>query len=760
MSEDQQLAELIDEWQAAFARGEYIPPEELCAERPELLAEAKLKIDTLIMNDERFQTEISPRVGTGTAPQPESAEQAPSRTKITIRAGSDGLTVRPEFEQLRFHAQGGLGTVYIARDRQLNRDVALKFIHEMRATDKVSRERFLLEAEVTGRLEHPGVVPVHGLGETRDGRLFYAMRFIRGETLETAIRRYHHETHGKAADTERRLEFRALLNRFIAVCNTIAYAHIRGIIHRDLKPENILLGPYGETLVADWGLALPVGRDEHARNSGERTLVPSVGSDTGDSSGQCAGTPAYMSPEQASGSPELGPSSDIYGLGAVLYKILAGKSPFGGKQPLEIIAKVRSGSFAPPRQINPAAPPALNAICLKAMAFEPQNRYRTALELAADVEQWMADEPVSAHTESRVQRVARWARRNRGMVQGLAVAGCLLIVVAIAAAILLGQSAKREHDARIVIDHAREQGLWVAAQFAASMLANEIDLRWRILEAEANDATLKNLLTEINENPRDDALRSQTQGWIDGRFAEHRDASRAESWFVTSADGTQVGRSPASDSIGENFSHRDYFHGQGRDLPAGKAAGMEPIKTVHRSTVYRSSTSDKLKVAFSVPVWTGKPGMPNRHVLGVLGMSVDLGEFRSLESKLGTSQIAVLVDTNEDMVERDSKRGLVLHHPLLDMSRDSTSKKSLPRLEPSMANRLIDLRAAKTKRNTSSMGHAEMLTLNRNYRDPVTGANEEYLAAFEPVIIHGRSDPTNDIGWVIIVQEPTRPVEE
>src|SRR5215467_10893128 len=151
------------------------------------------------------------------------------------------------YQILRPHDKGGIGEVFVALDQELNRQVALKEIQEQHASDPRNLGRFVREAEITGGLEHPGIVPVYGLGQYADGRPFYAMRFIQGETLKDAIVKYH------AGDTG--VTLRGLLTRFVAVCNTIAYAHSRGVIHRDLKPSNIMLGKYGETLVVDWGMA-------------------------------------------------------------------------------------------------------------------------------------------------------------------------------------------------------------------------------------------------------------------------------------------------------------------------------------------------------------------------------------------------------------------------------------------------------------------------------------------------------------------------
>jgi serine/threonine protein kinase len=161
---------------------------------------------------------------------------------------------------VRPHAKGGLGEVSVAEDLELHREVALKEIQERHAHDPQSRSRFLLEAEITGGLEHPGIVPVYGLGQYADGRPFYAMRFIKGDNLKEAIRRFHEAEKPDRDPGERRLALQGLLRRFLDVCHAIAYAHSRGVLHRDLKPGNIMLGKYGETLVVDWGLAKPLGR--------------------------------------------------------------------------------------------------------------------------------------------------------------------------------------------------------------------------------------------------------------------------------------------------------------------------------------------------------------------------------------------------------------------------------------------------------------------------------------------------------------------
>jgi serine/threonine protein kinase/lipopolysaccharide biosynthesis regulator YciM len=334
------------------------------------------------------------------------------------------------FRILRPHAKGGLGQVYVARDEELHRDVALKEIQGAYADHPASRARFLREAEITGGLEHPGVVPVYGLGSYADGRPYYAMRFIKGDSLKDAIQRFHAaETLGRDPG-ERALAFRGLLGRFVDVCQAVAYAHSRGVLHRDLKPGNVMLGKYGETLVVDWGLAKPLARPEAGGEASEGPLLPSSGDgSSATQAGQVIGTPAFMSPEQAAGRLDLlGPASDVYSLGATLYALLTGRAPVEGPDKGAVLQQVGKGEWTRPAQVKKGVPQALDAVCGKAMALRPEDRYASALDLAGDVEHWLADEPVSCYREPLHIRAGRWARRHQALLAS-ATAALLVAVV-------------------------------------------------------------------------------------------------------------------------------------------------------------------------------------------------------------------------------------------------------------------------------------------------------------------------------------------
>jgi serine/threonine protein kinase len=337
---------------------------------------------------------IAPEKGTdgGKATPVEASLQAEKTATGPMVGTSTSSGLR--FRLLRAHARGGLGEVSVALDEELHREVAVKELQERHADDPESRARFLLEAEVTGRLEHPGVVPVYGLGRRDDGRPFYAMRFIRGDTLKSAIEQFHRA--GSAAGTgQHSLEFRRLLRRFLDACNAVAYAHSRGVLHRDIKPGNIMLGEYGETLVVDWGLAKLVGRPETSEGDNEPTML-ALATSAQTQVGRAIGTPSYMSPEQAAGRLEqIAPTTDIYSLGATLYCLLTGTAPFAGEGLVPLLQKVQQGDFPKPSQVNPTISPALEAICRKAMALRPEERYQSVAELSEDIENWLADKPVS-----------------------------------------------------------------------------------------------------------------------------------------------------------------------------------------------------------------------------------------------------------------------------------------------------------------------------------------------------------------------------
>jgi serine/threonine protein kinase len=294
------------------------------------------------------------------------------------------VVVNPDFSSTKYTfikelGRGGMGTVYLAEDRELDRLVAIKVLNTPEVTEDF-RNRMVREAQIIARLEHPGIVPVHDVGVLPDGRIFYAMKFVRGSRLDEY-----------AAEN---VSIGDRLRKFQAVCDAVAFAHAHGVIHRDLKPQNIMIGSFGEVLVLDWGVAkiLRQGEGETGRSGDGDPLSAShslpVAPDT--NAGTVIGTRDYMSPEQARGeTTQLDQRADVYSLGAVLDFLLKDQS-----------------------RVSKAA----KAICQKAMAGAKDDRYSSASELSADIGRLLDAEPVSAYQESAIEKVGRWVSKNRFLV--------------------------------------------------------------------------------------------------------------------------------------------------------------------------------------------------------------------------------------------------------------------------------------------------------------------------------------------------------
>jgi serine/threonine-protein kinase len=444
------------------------------------------RLDSSLHND--LERRAAPDVQASLAIVGKEADPYATMAHVVGESTSTGT----RFRILRPHARGGLGEIFVAADAELPREVALKQIQARHADDLESRSRFVQEAEITGALEHPNIVPVYGLGTYADGRPFYAMRFIKGDSLQDAAARFHAAkqtlTKGRGS-----LEFRKLLQRFIDVCNAIDYAHSRGVLHRDLKPGNVMLGKYGETLVVDWGLAKTLGVDGRApaitaaTPDGEEPLRSTSGSgNTPTEHGSVIGTPGYMSPEQATGRTEdLGPASDVYGLGATLYHLLAGTAPFAGDDLGELLRRIASGTFPAPKQINASVPAGLQAICLKAMSLAPADRYPTPRALADDIEHWLADERVAALPESQFERAARWFRKHRTFTRAAALVLTVTCATSITAAVLISRARDEAVAAKNEAVAARNEA--TAARDEAVDARDEAERNFRLATDAVND---------------------------------------------------------------------------------------------------------------------------------------------------------------------------------------------------------------------------------------------------------------------------------
>lgn len=308
-----------------------------------------------------------------TADAPASAAEADAASPSADPRLSEiaSLSNPNRYEHLDVIGRGGMGIVRRVVDRVLGRETAMKALEGPLAGRTVEVIRFLEEAQITGQLDHPAIVPVHDFGISDEGRrAYFTMKLVRGDTLGQMIS-LHHAIGLDARALER------LLGIYLRVCEAIAFAHVRNVVHRDLKPENILVGSHGQVYVMDWGLArvMDGGRPSEKLASDDEELV-------------VAGTPAFMAPEQAQGRVEaIDARTDVFGLGAVLYAILTGRGPFAALSASSALELARAGVVKPPEQIaNRTVPPELSRIVMKALSADPNDRYQSADELSRDIE--------------------------------------------------------------------------------------------------------------------------------------------------------------------------------------------------------------------------------------------------------------------------------------------------------------------------------------------------------------------------------------
>ncbi|MBI1309772.1 protein kinase [bacterium] len=429
---------------------------------------------TIVSRDDQFASAAS------SAARPRRSAPPPKQRRPAAHETADRWEAQQRYQLVSNFARGGLGQIWLAQDSRLRREVAYKELLPSALKNKNALERFLEEAQITGQLEHPGIVPIYDIGYQQNGTPFYAMKLVRGETMEKHIDALHQLPKDSP---EFSLTFRKLLRNFIDICNALAFAHDRGVLHRDLKPLNVMLGAFGETLVLDWGLAkvldVEVGDNDAAPittetdggfSVDEQTVIQSSdgSSESGDTQGTTAasgisragatqgattsgasmggrtqqmsgtfgttrrmivtdvrsvgsqtmmgsvmGTPAYMPPEQGRGDLEqLDARSDIYSLGGILYKLLTNQQPIAKGKIREVLKNVTEGNIIPPREHDPGVPKPLEAVCLKALSKNKEDRYASALDLARDVEAWLADEPVSCFEDPWLVKAWRWAKRH------------------------------------------------------------------------------------------------------------------------------------------------------------------------------------------------------------------------------------------------------------------------------------------------------------------------------------------------------------
>jgi serine/threonine protein kinase len=345
------------------------------------------------------QTIARPAEPTGSPPEGDLTQlhpELPPRNGALPARGAFG-----EYELLEEVARGGMGVVYKARQRDLDRVVALKMILAGRLAGGEDLQRFRTEAEAAGRLQHPHIVTVYEVGEV-DGQHYFSMEFIAGQTLAQKL-------------ASGPLPGRVAARYVRQVARAVQYAHRHGILHRDLKPSNILIDAEDEPHITDFGLAKRLGGD-----SGQTRT------------GAVLGTPSYMAPEQAQGKvKDLGPACDVYGLGAVLYELLTGRPPFKAETPVDTVLQVLHNEPVPPRLLNPNIDPDLETICLKCLEKHPRARYESAEQLASDLQRYLNGESIHARSFNLLDRLTRTLERSQHDVAFHAWSSMVFVIAAI-----------------------------------------------------------------------------------------------------------------------------------------------------------------------------------------------------------------------------------------------------------------------------------------------------------------------------------------
>jgi len=420
VTDESEVSEVTTGSRTAFATGEVARPGLRNRTDSKLGVESNITGDEVITGHEMTLADLRQQMGIGQGVKLGSpGGGALSRLKKTSK--------KKRYSVIREIARGGMGKVIEVEDNDLRRSVALKVLRKEMLDRSDLVERFLEEAQITGQLEHPNIVPVHEMGVDGAGNLYFTMKFVEGSSLSEVLLRLREGNR----DTEREYPLLRLLDTFIKICEGMSFAHNRGVIHRDLKPANIMVGRFGEVQVMDWGVAKVVGRQFRSFDN-DSGIVLTDRLDAGSvhtMMGSVIGTPSYMSPEQAKGDIDIiNHKSDIFSLGVILYEMLCLRSPWTGKSSDEVLEQVREMTPMKPRERNPEAeiPAELERLALKCLEKDPEARIDTVKELAENVRSFIEGRAMGSVEYSPLRLAMKWVGRNRKEVIGALLA--LLII--------------------------------------------------------------------------------------------------------------------------------------------------------------------------------------------------------------------------------------------------------------------------------------------------------------------------------------------
>jgi len=623
----------------------------------------------------------------------------------------------PGYDFERFLGAGAYGEVWVAVDRNTGRRTAVKFYTHRGGVDwsLLSREVEKLAFLFADRY----VVQLVDVGWNADPP-YYVMEYLERGSLADRLQS------GPMSTVD-------AVEMFREIAVGLVHAHDKGVLHCDLKPGNVLLDGDDRPRLADFG---------QARLSTEQT--PALG------------TLFYMAPEQAD--LEAVPDSrwDVYALGALLYCMLVGEPPH--RSP-EFLAEIEQGADLSDK---------LAIYRRKLQRASPATKHRRVpgvdRDLADVIDRCLHPNPQRRFPNPQAVinaldvRSVRRARRPL-LVLGALGPAALLAVLSWFAWSVYG-TAVRESDEALVRRALETDGF--AAEFVAEAVAAQIERRWNTLEREANEDEIRRQLTVVTDSPEiNPADQRAIRSWLERMAAAHPD-SRTASWVIMDARGNQLARVPHEPrTVGHNYAYRDYFNGRG-DLPEG-TIDVEPIRRSHLSNVFVSTATHERKVAFSAPIWSTEPEPERRRVVGVLSVTVALGDFAELRVSEGEklAQIAVLADAKPDSEKRP---GSIIEHPRLnellnEQSADDDADESFAGFYFDDAGVARLQRIAMLEPDATTVAATDVandaLRSDRDYRDPVGGEYAgRWLAAFRPVVIGGRAEGPRDTGWVVIVQEP------
>jgi len=590
-----------------------------------------------------------------------------------------------DYEVLGEIGRGGMGIVYRAHQKSLDKVVAVKTITGGLFATQTDIERIHIEAQRAAGLRHPNIVTVHQVAEY-EGHHFFVMEYIEGQSLAELLA-------GKPLPSARAAQYVKTL------AEAIHYAHQRQVLHCDLKPANILLDEEGKPYVSDFGLAKRLG--ENAR------YLPSSGA---------GGTAGYMAPEQVVGD-ELTTATDVYGLGAILYTLLTGSPPFQSKTLAETLRSVRDDEPRPAGERNPGIDKDLEAICMKCLLKDKDQRYGSAYGLARDLDRYQALEETTARRWNRRERTMRWSRRNP-VVAGLISAVALISILTVGMAVSIAHARTQAQ-----LQEALQSNSFAARDLARTALLQLRDLS-DVVEAAARDTAVAEMLGRADQ--------AGLQFYIERTCQAEPDSFATCS--LLDKDGIQVAREDVSSDAGAifyDFSWRDYFDG------ARDHRGLPGRSSVHISKIYRSRIDDRFKLAISAPVLGA-----DQRFLGVITTSVTtdaaMGRVILEDARRKVVLIAPRdIDSPEEGLANRISRNMILFHPAYARGVDAVDHpagKFAPNTERTHATELDD----------STL----VLPPDDSYVDPVGSVHKDYqgrwIAGFAPV---------GNTGFVVIVQQ-------